>query len=117
MKTLLPHLWRCKPEDAEEDYICLYVGVAIKESIRARLNWHVNQHHTKNAVKSGFLSTLRKTLSSLAAGSQYDEAATNAVIDQMVIEYYAEEYPIKSELAKSNILKIEKVRWNSIFCR
>lgn len=106
-ESLSPHLWRRKRRTAEDYYICLYVGVAIKESVRDRLNWHINQRHTENAIKSGMLSTLRRTLSSLVAGDQYDEAATNAMIDQMVVEYYAMDYPIKSELAKSEILKIE----------
>lgn len=108
MEALSLHLWRHKLRTADNYYyICLYVGVAIKESVRDRLNWHINQRHTENAIKSGTLSTLRRTLSSLVAGDQYDEAATNAVIDQMVVEYYAMDYPIKSELAKSEILKIE----------
>lgn len=106
-ESLSPHLWRRKRRTSEDYYVCLYVGVAIKESVRDRLNWHINQRHTENAIKSGTLSTLRRTLSSLVAGDQYDEAATNTVIDQMVVEYYAMDYPIRSELAKTELIKIE----------
>ena len=94
--------------DTDVYYYCLYVGIAIKESIRARLNWHVNQCHSESAVKSGTLSTLRQTLSSLAAGNQYDEAATNAIINQMVVEYHPVAHPINSEPARREILRIEQ---------
>lgn len=90
------------------DYYYVYVGVAIKESIRDRLNWHVNQHHTKSSVESGFLSTLRQTISSLIAGNQYDEEATNKLIDTMIIEYYPVNMLIKSIEAKEKIESIEK---------
>ena len=105
MKQLLPHLSRCTYE--QDDYFCIYVGVAIKESIRDRLNWHVNQRHTKSAVQSGFLSTFRKSVSSLLAGNQYDENATNNLIDNMMIEYCEIDHPIKSESAKDLIQQIE----------
>ncbi len=90
------------------NYYYIYVGVAIKESIRDRLNWHVNQRHTKSSVESGFLSTLRQTLSSLVAGNQYDEDATNKIIDTLIIEYYPVNLPIKSIEAKEVIERIEK---------
>lgn len=90
------------------NYYYVYVGVAIKESIRDRLNWHVNQHHTKSSVESGFLSTLRQTISSLVAGNQYDEDATNKLIDTLIIEYYPVNMLIKSIEAKEKIESIEK---------
>ena len=90
------------------NYYYIYVGVAIKESIRDRLNWHVNQHHTKTSVESGFLSTLRQTISSLVAGNQYDEIATNNLIDMLIIEYYPVDMLIKSDQAKEKIERIEK---------
>lgn len=96
-----------------ENYYYIYVGVAIKESIHDRLNWHVNQHHTRSSVESGFLSTLRQTISSLISGNQYDEVSTNTFIDSLVIEYYAIELPIKSGEAKDVIECIEKRELNS----
>lgn len=90
------------------DYYYIYVGVAIRESIRARLDWHVNQHHTKSSVESGFLSTLRQTISSLVAKNQYDEESTNKLIDNLIIEYYPINMEIKSLKAKELIEKIEK---------
>lgn len=91
-----------------KNYYYIYVGVAIKESIRNRINWHVNQQHTKSSVESGFLSTLRQTISSLVAGNQYDEIATNGLIDMLVVEYYPVNLPIKSIEAKEKIESIEK---------
>lgn len=89
-------------------YYYVYVGIAVKESIRERLNWHVNQHHSKSSVESGFLSTLRQTISSLVAGNQYDENATNKLIDMLIIEYYPVDKSVKSKQAKEEIEKIEK---------
>lgn len=103
---LLPHLTIKNINGT--DYYYIYVGVAIRESIRDRLNWHVNQHHSKSSVESGFLSTLRQTISSLAANDQYDEKATNELIDTMIIEYYPVNMAIKSEKAKERIERIEK---------
>jgi len=106
MKELCPSMQRRM--FGHNEFFCVYVGVAIKESIRGRLNWHVNQHHTESAVQSGFLSTLRKTISSLVAGNQYDENATNYLIDSLVVEYCTIGSPIKSEMAKKEIKQIEQ---------
>ena len=106
MAQLSSHFLKRKFND--DYYFCVYVGVAIKESIRDRLNWHVNQRHTKSAVQSGFLSTFRKTISSLVAGNQYDEATTNELINNLIIEYCAIDCSIKSETAKNVIDKIER---------
>jgi hypothetical protein len=40
--------------------LCLYVGVAT--SLQQRIKWHAEQKLTLSALRSGFLSTLRKTL-------------------------------------------------------
>jgi hypothetical protein len=94
------------------DYYYIYTGVAVKESIRARLNWHVNQHHTESAVRHGTLSTLRQTLSSLIAGDQYNESATNDFIDKLMVEYFPVEYQIKSTEAKTFLENNEEKEMN-----
>lgn len=86
----------------------IYVGVAVKESIRARLNWHVNQHHTHSCVRHGTLSTLRQSIASLVGSDQMDEAATNALIDQLTIEYFPSSQPIKSAEAKNELEQSER---------
>lgn len=105
-EELLPYL--TKKVINKEEYYYIYVGVAIRESIRDRLNWHVNQHHTKTSVVSGFLSTLRQTISSLVAEDQYNETLTNDFIDELYVEYYSVNLPIKSDEAKIYIEQIEK---------
>lgn len=86
----------------------IYVGVAIKESIQARLNWHVNQIHKFGCIKHGTLSTLRQSISSLAGSSQGDEATTNRVMDLLSIEYSPVDMPIRSLEAKKHIEEIER---------
>ena len=105
MADLFPLLHR--REYKGDYYYCIYTGIATKGSIRSRLNWHVNQHHTETAVRSGTLSTLRQTISSLIAGNQYDEFATNELIDMLLVEYSAMNYQIKSAEAMSIIEQIE----------
>jgi hypothetical protein len=102
---ILPYL--TKRNDGNTVLYSLYVGVAIKESIRSRLNWHINQHHTKSSVSKGFLSTFRQSVSSLIAGNQYDELATNNLIDMLLVEYVPIDFPIHSEEAKHLIEQIE----------
>lgn len=111
LEELLPNLTKRKINGKEYYYI--YVGVAINESIRDRLNWHVNQHHSKSSVESGFLSTLRQTLSSLVAGNQYDEDKTNQFIDKLFIEYSSINLSIHSKEAKLKIDEIEKNEINN----
>jgi hypothetical protein len=108
---LLPHLQ--KQTGKNSDWHSLYVGVAIKESIRRRLNWHINQEHTESCVKHGTLSTLRQSISSLVAGNQYDEDATNKLIDMLVVEYTAVALPIGSEKARQYIERIELEEMNN----
>ncbi len=82
------------------DLYCIYIGIAEKESIRNRLNWHVNKKHALSAIKSGFLSTLRQSLSSLLAHNQKNEEATNEFIDNLYIEYFEVAEEDKKELRK-----------------
>lgn len=106
LKKLLPYLTTSTYKGKKYYYI--YVGIAVKESIQSRLDWHVNQHHTKSSVESGFLSTFRQSISSLVAFNQFDEIVTNEFIDTLLIEYYPINLPIKSNEAKEAIEKLEK---------
>ena len=94
-------------QDKDNDLYCIYIGIAVKESIRARLNWHINDRHSASQVKHGTLSTLRQSIASIVAHNQYDKVATNNFIDLLKVEYYEFGYPIKSEIAKKEIHKIE----------
>lgn len=85
-----------------------YIYVGITESIRGRLNWHVNQHHTKPSVENGFLSTLRKSISSLVSENQFAEKATNELINMLIIEYYTINSDINPIEAKDIIEEHER---------
>lgn len=104
---LLPHL-TTKNIDGVKHY-CIYVGIATRESIRSRLNWHVNQKHTDSSVESRFLSTLRQSISSIIAHDQYEEDKTTKLINKLTIEYYSVDIPTKSAEAKAKIEAIEKI--------
>ena len=94
--------------DIDNDLFCIYVGIAVRESIRARLNWHVNDKHKASQVKNGTLSTFRQSISSIVAHNQYDKESTNKFIDLLKIEYFELDFPIKSEIAKEKLHKIER---------
>lgn len=89
--------------ECKNNLYCIYVGIAVKESIQDRLNWHINDKHDISRVKSGFLSTFRKSISSVVLHNQYDKDGTNEFIDKLYVEYFVGKYPIKSVEAKKEI--------------
>ena len=94
--------------EQKDGLYCIYVGIAAKESIRKRLDWHVNDAHTPSRVLNGTLSTLRQSISSVVAHNQYDKDATDAFIDKLTIEFYTIDDPIKSPSAIDNLHIIER---------
>lgn len=95
--------------EKKDDLYCIYVGIAAKESIRDRLNWHINQKHAWSAVKSGSLSTLRQSISSVVAKNQRAEDETNSFIDKLEVEYYLKnDGEIKNKNTEKELLDIEK---------
>ncbi len=69
----------------EDQGYLVYVGIA--KSMRQRLVWHVTQKHLPSSVKSGFLSTLRQTLSGLARVPMDDTDTVDRIINQMFVEF------------------------------
>lgn len=102
--------------ETREDLFCIYVGIAVKESLRKRLDWHVNQRHTASAVRNGTLSTLRQTISSLVAHDQSAEEATNEFIDRLKVEYHESSFGIKSSEASDELHRIEREALSSHLC-
>ena len=47
----------------ESEKLCLYVGIA--KNLRQRIKWHAEQPLRQSALRSGFISTFRKTLLAL----------------------------------------------------
>lgn len=67
---------------------CLYFGIS--KDLRQRIKWHVAHHHSASAVRSGFLSTLRKTISALLHQDETaSEQAVNDVLDQCYWDWCA----------------------------
>ena len=95
--------------EKRNDYYSIYVGIAANESIRDRLNWHVNDLHTESKVKNGTLSTFRQSISSIIVNDQSNKECTDEFIDKLKIEYFTLDLPIKSEDAKYNLEKFEKL--------
>ena len=94
--------------EKRNDYYCIYVGIAVNESVRDRLNWHVNDIHSLSKVKNGTLSTFRQSISSIIVIDQSNKECTDEFIDKLKIEYFALDVPIKSEEAKNSLENIEK---------
>lgn len=94
--------------EIKDGLYCIYVGIAVKESVRARLDWHVNDKHTTSQVLNGTLSTLRQSISSIVAGNQFDKEATDSFIDKLFVEYFYCDEAIKSEAAKHKLHETEK---------
>lgn len=95
---------------------CIYIGIAAKESIRSRINWHLNDSHTESRVKSGILSTFRQSISSLVAHDQYDKAATDSFINNLQFEYFTLDTEIGSEETISSLHVIEKKFFKDQLC-
>lgn len=94
--------------EQKDGLYCIYVGIAVKESIQRRINWHVNDKHNAQRVKSGFLSTLRKSISSVIAKNQNAKDVTNEFMNRLKIEVFYSNYKIKSSEAKDELETIEK---------
>ena len=83
-----------------DGYYCVYVGIAARESVKSRLNWHINQQNTISSVKSGFLSTLRQSIAGILNVPMTDTAAVNAFMDELYVSLQWFECPVKSDQAK-----------------
>lgn len=64
-----------------KSYWALYFGIS--KNLEERIKWHICQHHTASSITSGFLSTLRQTLSALLKiDMTKSEEAVNKLIDE-----------------------------------
>lgn len=93
--------------EERDGLFCVYVGIAAKESVRQRLNWHINDPHTVSRVNTGTLSTLRQTIASIVSHNQYDKTSTDQFIDRMYVEWFYIDSQIGSEEAKNELHDIE----------
>ena len=93
--------------EQKDSLYCIYIGIAAKESIRRRLDWHVNDSHTQSRVLNGTLSTLRQSISSIVKHNQFDKTATDEFIDRLNIEWFTINDEIKSQSAIEKLHKVE----------
>lgn len=96
-----------------DGYYCVYVGIAARESVKSRLNWHINQQNTISSVKSGFLSTLRQSLAGILNVPMTDTVAVNAFMDELYVSYRGFECPVKSDQAKQEAHDWENAKLKS----
>lgn len=69
------------------DYIAIYFGIS--KDLNGRIKWHICQNHTAGSVRSGFLSTLRQSLSALLNNdmSKSQQLVNNFIDDNCYLEY------------------------------
>ena len=67
-----------------ETYYALYFGIGGgKQGLKGRIRWHVCQKHSASSVRSGFLSTLRQTISALkGCDMSKSESVVNDFMDE-----------------------------------
>lgn len=80
--------------------VLIYVGIA-RRSLRQRLQWHIDQQHRPSAIRSGHLSTLRQTLSSVLCGTWNAEKTVNIFLDFLTVTLYTPE-------VEGDVLQIEE---------
>lgn len=79
-----------KEEINGKQYWCLYFGSS--SDLEQRFYWHTTQAHSATTIRSGVLSTLRKTICALLKINQSDATAKQKVddiLDECYFEWYA----------------------------
>jgi hypothetical protein len=75
----------------EDDMFLVYIGLA--KNINERLNWHLNDSHSHSSIRSGFVSTLRQTLSALLVGNM---VSSKEIVD----EFLRKEMKVRYEICQ-----------------
>ena len=99
--------------EEQDGYYCIYVGIAWRESLRSRLNWHINQKNTISSVKSKFLSTLRQSIAAVLGVPMTDTDAVNDFMDRLQVSYGEMDFAIRSQDAKQAAHGWERNKFNS----
>lgn len=99
-------------------YYALYYGIAVKETIRKRLDWHINQIHKESNIKSGYISTLRLTLGALLLHSMTikdpseSTKCVNAFIDNnCIVEWIPYLENEKTRIVSDETIELAKEYW------
>lgn len=89
------------------DYYALYFGIA--KNCRERASWHISQHHSVSFVRSGYLSTLRQTLSALLGKNMTEaEETVNSFIDENC--FWEWQYTTSRE--EAHVIEAEELKKN-----
>ena len=99
--------------EEQDGFYCIYAGMAWRESLRSRLNWHINQKNTISSVKSKFLSTLRQSIAAILGVPMTDTETVNNFMDRLRVSYDAIDFAIKSQEAKQAAHDWERNKFNS----
>ena len=99
--------------EEKDGFYCIYVGIAWREALRSRLNWHINQKNTVSSVKSRFLSTLRQSIAAVLGVPMTNTEAVNDFMDRLKVSYDAMDLTIKSPEAKQAAHGWERAQFNS----
>lgn len=65
----------------DKTHFALYFGIS--KDLKGRIKWHTCQHHTTSSVKSGYLSTLRQTLSAFL---NTDMSKSESILNEFIEE-------------------------------
>lgn len=89
--------------EQKDGLFCIYVGITTRP-IKARLKEHIFKHSDRLIINN-FLSTLRKSISTLFNDDMRDETTTNAIIDKLYVECFVFDEP--KDIADKKIKQIE----------
>jgi len=73
----------------KDDKYLVYIGLA--KNLNQRLDWHYNDKHSPSSIKSGFVSTLRQTLSALLVGEM---VTAKLIVDRFLREEMEVRYEV-----------------------
>lgn len=80
-----------------QSYWLMYFGIANK-NLNQRIKWHICQCHSVSSVKSGYLSTLRASISALLQKEQtQSEQDVNHILDRCYLAWQLDENPKETE--------------------
>lgn len=86
------------------EYWCLYLGIA--KDLRQRIRWHACQKHSPSAVKHGFLSTLRQSISALLG---LDQTMSAADVSDVLEKCYWDWCPTATKGDAEDIEKVQLI--------
>lgn len=79
---------------------CIYVGIVWSRSLSQRICDHVMEKNSQPSIKHGGLSTFRQTISSIVAGDQSNQNASDDFIGRLYVEWFPVDLPMSSDSRK-----------------